>query len=222
MIRIRKSEPPAVLVINADRWLIELKAAILTGENKTILSKKSRYNHQHIKDAVSSETHGKCAYCEAEVRSVSHGDIEHIFPKSADIDKTFEWRNLGFACQKCNQNKSDINPIANNILDPYEVDPQPYILFFGAFISSNGTLVGRQTISLLKLDRAPLLERRQLVYKNLIQRFEMIQMARSPEEKSILIEDFKNNELGDNLEFSAMRRDFWNSCEAKIEDKPEN
>lgn len=209
MIKIQKLAEPKILSDNANQWLRELQDALAAGDQNLIKSRKSRYNHPDIKAAVKLETHGKCAFCECDVAAVAYGDIEHLFPKSLNINKTFEWSNLGFACQICNQNKSDRDPNLENILDPYNVDPEPFIVFYAAFINSNGTKEGRQTIHHLKLDRAEVFERRQKIIQSLIKNIELINSAKTPEEKSILIEDFENNELRQDLEFTAMRRDFW-------------
>jgi uncharacterized protein (TIGR02646 family) len=216
MIKLTKTKAPKVLLNNATLWLTELNDALLIDDKKQIAAKKSKYNHQQIKEAVIKETNGKCAYCEANIRAVSHGDIEHVFPKSLDISKTFEWDNLGFACQICNQHKSDKDPYLEKIIDPYTIDPKPYIRFFAAFINANGTSEGIKTISCLKLDRAPLFEQRQNVLKNLIRCIDLINTAKKTEDKIILIEDFECNELGPTLEFSAMRRDFWESFKPTI------
>lgn len=209
MIKLDKIVEPKVLQDNAIRWLQELKEAIAADDKQLIKSRKSRYNHSDIKAAVKSETHGKCAFCECDVTAVSHGDIEHSFPKSLNINKTFEWANLGYSCQLCNQSKSDHDPKFEKIIDPYRINPEPFIKFYGAFINSNGTLEGRQTIHHLRLDRAEVVERRQNTIKSLIKSIELIQLAKTPEEKAILIEDFESNELNPKLEFTAMRRDFW-------------
>lgn len=209
MIKLEKIEIPPSLEKNAGKWLSALRDAVRSGDTKKIAACKSKYNHPDVKAAVIRETSGKCAFCESEVRAVSHGDIEHCYPKSLDENKTFEWENLGYACQICNQNKSDADPLIERIIDPYRTDPEPFIAFFGAFINSMGTTEGRQTIHHLKLDRAELFERRQNVFKNLIKCHELLQSAKTESERAILVSDFERNELGKKLEYSALRRDFW-------------
>lgn len=217
MIRLHKSIIPVVLTRNASRWLAELKTAIQGGNKKEINSKKSRYNHPDIKTAVSNETYGKCAYCEADVEAVSHGDIEHIYPKSLDIEKTFQWENLGFACQKCNQNKSNKDPFLEHIIDPYNIDPAPFLCFYGPFINSRATTEGRLTIFNLGLDRTALTERRQQAFLGLVKSMEIINTARTEAERTALINDFERNELNVKLEFLAMRRDFWSAYRQSVQ-----
>lgn len=211
MIKLEKGEEPTVLRANAQTWLVDLKNAIASGDKKDITNKTRKYNHQDIKDALIAETSGKCCYCESDVRAVSHGDIEHIYPKSLDVEKTFEWDNLSFSCQLCNQYKSNKDPLFNNIIDPFNVNPKQYIMFVGAFINSFGTTEGRMTIHNLGLDRAPLFERRQEAFKGLILFLDLINGAKTEDDKKILIKDFEANELSRSKEFTAMRRDFWSA-----------
>ncbi|MQB19685.1 hypothetical protein DXT90_03455 [Agrobacterium tumefaciens] len=217
MIKLEKSEIPTVLKDNADKWLSELQSAIALGDKKAMEYRTSRYNHPKIKEAVVQETNGKCAYCEADVVATSHGDIEHIFPKSLDRTKTFEWSNLGFACEKCNQNKSNKDPNSEKIIDPYQVDPRRYINFFHGFINGGGTLEGINTIRILDLQRAELTERRKHVVETIIKSINAIKNADSVELKQAIINDFEANELGPHLEFSAMRHDFWNAFKPKFD-----
>lgn len=216
MISLTKGAEPEILKQQGGHWLEELLAAIQLGDPSGILSKKRRYNHPDIKKALIQETNGKCAYCEASVVAVAHGDIEHIYPKSLEPRKTFAWDNLTFACQICNQNKSDKDPEATKIIDPYTVDPSRFIRFFAHFINSRGTEEGRFTISYLGLDRAALNERRLEVFRNLTKLVELIQTARSDDERRVLIADFEANELAPQKEFLALRRDFWRSVKSEL------
>jgi uncharacterized protein (TIGR02646 family) len=86
-------------------------AGILKFEFDTTL-----YGHTNIKSVLRDGQNGKCAFCEQSVSSVSHGDIEHFRPKkgySQNLNDTlsypgyywlaYEWDNLLFCCQICNQ-----------------------------------------------------------------------------------------------------------------------
>lgn len=217
MIKVTKEEAPAVLVENADKWLAELLEAIIEGDDAKKRTRQRRYNHPEIKQAVVRETNGKCAYCEANVRAVAHGDIEHIYPKSLDVSVTYKWENLGFACQVCNQNKSDLDPVVYNIVDPYSEEPMNYIRFWGYLISSNGSAKGASTIKELELDRVELTLERKELFDRLRKLAEMINMAHSPAQRQILIDDFKNNELDIRKPYGALRRDFGLSFQHMIE-----
>ncbi len=108
-----------------------------------------------------SETSGKCAYCESKLRHIHHGDVEHVFPKSLDPARRFEWRNLTIACEICNQNKSNKDPTADHIIDPYSIDPSEHLRFIGSMLYPLGSVYGKNTTVLLDLNRIELIERRQ-------------------------------------------------------------
>ncbi len=64
------------------------------------------------KDQLKTETHGKCAYCEADTQVVAHGDVEHYRPKSKYWWLAYCYDNYLFSCQICNQSfKSDNFPV---------------------------------------------------------------------------------------------------------------
>lgn len=85
------------------------------------------YGHDNIKTTLINSQHGKCAFCEQNVTSVSYGDIEHFRPKGGYRQNSqdslhyasyywlaYEWDNLLFACQICNQRKKkNLFPILN-------------------------------------------------------------------------------------------------------------
>lgn len=85
------------------------------------------YGHANIKASLINSQNGKCAFCEQNILSVSHGDIEHFRPKGGykqnnkDILNTpgyywlaYTWDNLLFACEICNQSfKKNLFPIRN-------------------------------------------------------------------------------------------------------------
>jgi uncharacterized protein (TIGR02646 family) len=63
------------------------------------------------KTQLKKETHGKCAYCEANTDVVAHGDVEHYRPKSIYWWLAYTYDNYLFCCQICNQTyKSDNFP----------------------------------------------------------------------------------------------------------------
>ena len=155
MIKLTKGPEPEILKNNKHRWTLELLAAVAEEDMGRINLVTKRYNHIQVKNALKDETHQKCAYCEAKVTDVSHGDIEHIVPKSLNKEKTFEWENLTFSCQVCNQNKSN----EEDILDPYVAEPNDHLFFAGAFVKGRSEQ-GSRTVLQLKLNRPALIESR--------------------------------------------------------------
>lgn len=74
------------------------------------------YGNSAIKNKLRESQYGKCAFCESNVYSISHGDIEHFRPKKFWIQNdiigkegpgyywlAYEFNNLLFSCQICNQ-----------------------------------------------------------------------------------------------------------------------
>ncbi|MFA5676978.1 MAG: HNH endonuclease [Pseudomonas sp.] len=155
MIKLTKGLEPEVLIRNKENWTHELLAAVRAEDAERIKAVTKRYNHPEVKSALKEETHQKCAYCEAKVTDVAHGDIEHVTPKSLKREQTFEWRNLTFSCQICNQNKS----AKEGIIDPYIDEPNDHMFFAGAFAKGR-SLEGSRTVMELKLNRVALIESR--------------------------------------------------------------
>src|SRR5260221_8924791 len=159
MIRLKKSPKPEYLARNASEWARVLLEKLAVNQVPSP-TEKSRYRHPDIHAELISETHGKCAYCESRLLHIHHGDVEHIYPKSLAPAKTFEWKNLTLACEICNQNKSDKDPLMEHMIDPYEDDPENYFLFVGGLIFGKG-IPGVSTVEILRLHRAELVEIRQ-------------------------------------------------------------
>lgn len=67
------------------------------------------------KTQLKAETHGKCAYCEADTAVVAHGDVEHFRPKSVYWWLAYCYDNYLFSCQLCNQSfKRDHFPVGGS------------------------------------------------------------------------------------------------------------
>lgn len=79
-----------------------------------------------MKTALLEMFYGKCAYCESKVNIVAYGEIEHFRPKGDPVYEhlTFEWNNLLYSCNVCNngKHKGTKFPLnANN--EPLLIDP---------------------------------------------------------------------------------------------------
>lgn len=202
MRKLSKGPKPQVLQENEEQWQNELMAAIASGDKEEISKKIKRYGHKDIKDALIAENHGKCAYCEAYVRHVSHGDIEHISPKSKDPEKTFDWNNLTLACERCNQKKSN----AEGVIDPHVDDPDVHLLFV-AVVVRGLTIKGMQSIKPtrgLDLNRTELVERRVVQISRYADSYERIIQEHDEVKRSILIEALRDDLTDPKTEYSAM------------------
>ncbi len=123
MRNVDRGSKPASLVKNAATWTRELLQEIKNAESDgTKVEDKyySKYNKADVKKALEAMYGRRCCYCEAQVRVVTKGHIEHRKPKkgpNAFPKLTFEWDNLHLACPACNQAKGKKWNAANEILD---------------------------------------------------------------------------------------------------------
>jgi 5-methylcytosine-specific restriction endonuclease McrA len=159
MIRLTKTPQPQILADNVTAWTATLTDKIARGETPTD-TEKTRYRHPQVKAALIDETKGKCAYCESKLLHIHHGDVEHIYPKSLAPERSFEWENLTLACEICNQNKSNKDPLIEAIIDPYVIDPAEHLVFMGTLLFDLSTPHGISTREMLDLNRIELVERR--------------------------------------------------------------
>lgn len=135
MIRIeRPADAPAVLnrrgIEQRDRHIADFEAhsAAYRSGARTFKFRASIYGHRTVKNRLKRMQNGKCAFCEARVPHVAHGDVEHFRPKAGykqspadDLTRpgyywlAYDWHNLLFSCQICNQrHKSSLFPLVDN------------------------------------------------------------------------------------------------------------
>ncbi|HEX8349443.1 MAG TPA: hypothetical protein VF598_05760 [Hymenobacter sp.] len=135
MIKIAKSQPaPLPLKSSGTRHRKQLQKlqeadppACQAPDNTLLASRDGIYNDIRVKERLRADQHNKCCYCESYFSSTSYGDVEHFRPKAGyqqDAADTlhkpgyywlaYEWENLYFACQLCNQRyKGNYFPLAN-------------------------------------------------------------------------------------------------------------
>ena len=135
------------------------------------------YGHADIRSALQAAQHGKCCYCESQIRPVSPEHVDHYRPKSGRDGGgagtgyywlAYAWENLLFACPTCNGNKSDLFPLDDPadaatdhrddltrerplLVNPFEEDPRAHLRFDDE-VAVPKTTKGRTTIDLLKLN----------------------------------------------------------------------
>jgi uncharacterized protein (TIGR02646 family) len=85
------------------------------------------YGHDSVKNGLIRMQHKKCCFCEAYVRHISSGDVEHYRPKAGfrqqegdDLERpgyywlAYDWENLFFCCELCNRrHKRNLFPLAD-------------------------------------------------------------------------------------------------------------
>lgn len=216
MIKLEKGDIPKILADNAVNWTAEVLEAYASG-GKPTEAQATRYRNGDIKSAIVAETYGKCAYCETKVVHSQPGDIEHIFPKSLDRSKTFEWENLTLACRTCNANKSNKDPFAEHIIDPYRTDPSSHFMFLGPLIVSSGTQEGTSTRAILDLHRAALTEDRKNNLERHLLVFDQVSRGDLPMAvRKAIYEEFIARETADSAEYSAMNRAMVEAMKAHL------
>ncbi len=162
-----------------------------SGEKK-FAHKATIYAAAAVKKAMASAQHDKCAFCECKVSALAYGDVEHFRPKAGyqqsredELHKpgyywlAYEWSNLLFSCQICNQQgKKNLFPLANPrrracchrddlaaerplLIDPTQQEPEHFIGFRQEIaFPRNRQRMGKVTIEVLGLNRESLREKR--------------------------------------------------------------
>lgn len=165
MIRITKPEAPEIL---QKRGKTKAKAHCEAFDKATKEEHEKEgffkfdskiYADEAVKTALKTAQNMKCAFCETEIVR-AYGDVEHFRPKGAWKQDTedslhypgyywlaYDWDNLFFACQFCNQKfKENLFPLENHqsrlqshhdniskekplLIHPCNDDPQQYIGF---------------------------------------------------------------------------------------------
>ena len=201
MIRLQKLAEPMSLQQNRERWTAELLQAINDGDVNLIRQRKKRYNQEDVKNQLKIETKEKCAYCESKITVVAHGDIEHVTPKSVAPERTFEWDNLTFACQICNQNKSD----KEGMFDPYTGDIDEIVFLVPPILVGRSDQT-RRTIILLDLNRAALIEDRTEHIKNYSLMLEAIDRMDDNDVREVMIRQLERELDRGETEYISMKR----------------
>lgn len=122
---LEKSAAPASLQENARSW---------TDRYLESGQRTRPWATDAIKQALTSETAGKCAYCEVKMLAASYGDIEHIRPKKIFPELVVEWKNLTLACSRCNQAKGAKWDPDLPFVNPYEDAIEEHLAFLGPLV----------------------------------------------------------------------------------------
>ncbi|EPB9461447.1 HNH endonuclease [Yersinia enterocolitica] len=67
------------------------------------LAARRSYSEKDVIEALSRDFHNKCYICEVKDPLVLN--VEHFRPHGDNLDKMYDWRNLFFACGRCNNIK---------------------------------------------------------------------------------------------------------------------
>ncbi len=169
---------------------------------------QSDYRNRENKRALMESSFGKCMYCESKITHIDYGDVEHIKPKSRFSQYMYDWKNLGFACVKCNrENKRDkYDP---DLINPYEENPEEFLgAACGIFIAKNESRKGQITLDIVNLNRPDLLEKRYtelMKLQHLIERYNGLQNLVQKEALKEQIEE----EISKDKEYSASKKSLY-------------
>lgn len=121
---------------------------------------------QSVTDVLIREQKCLCAYCQIRLDSGIGSHIEHIWPKHADTDKTFQWQNLVLSCTHSdliNQARHDggvscgHSPKKRNwpAYDPRFISPvEPDCERYFEYLVSDGSVQPAQGLSATEIERA--------------------------------------------------------------------
>ncbi|MDY0850431.1 retron system putative HNH endonuclease [Bacillus thuringiensis] len=160
MIYIQRGKEPKALNLNNNKStgykeLLQAKKHFLTNNQDF---KFRAYKATGVKDELNNMFKGKCCYCETDITSATHGDIEHfrpkgaieIYPKKLSYPGYYwlamDWNNLLLSCRICNANhKGNKFPLVNEsrrikgpldkneeevlLLNPCEDNPDDHLIF---------------------------------------------------------------------------------------------
>lgn len=169
------------------------------------------YKHPDNKRALKESSNDKCMYCESEISHIDFAHIEHIKPKAIFPDLEFEWDNLGYACPRCNNSKSDKFEEETPYLDPYSEDPSEALFAAGAFLFPRlGSERAELTISDIQLNRVELLERRQEKIYEIEKALIACHRTDSEQLRNLAIEELQKQGENDK-EYSMVIKSFLNS-----------
>lgn len=132
-------------------------------------SNGKKYNNVVVQNVLRQIYHGCCAYCEGRVEPTAYFEIEHYYPKKNKKHGEYkqwntEFKNLHYACPRCNRLKGNKDPKAQHILspnfyydhgdwvtEPGEIDRNLYYAGHEIF-ARTGSLEGKGTIAVFKLN----------------------------------------------------------------------
>ena len=121
------------------------------------------YRHDDVKNSLFNCSHHKCAYCETKPYG-GYLEVEHFLPKSLYPELTLKWDNLLPSCEECNNNKSTHDTGLETIINPCQIDPEPYFNYeflsiYPSDYAPNSELAER-TIQVCNLNRPRLVKAR--------------------------------------------------------------
>lgn len=142
MIKLERHFTPAFLTPT----FVKLK----TDEFKA--TESSVWDIAELKQMLLELSHGKCAYCECDLKEESkYMEVEHFEDKKHNPDKVLEWDNLLPSCKRCNGAKSTHDVKKKPIINPF-IDKPSDNLVFRLFQIRGKTPLGIETVDTINLN----------------------------------------------------------------------
>lgn len=127
-------------------------------------SNGKKYNNEVVQNVLRQIYHGCCAYCEGRVEPTAYFEIEHYYPKTKYAQWRTEFKNLHYACPRCNRLKGNKDPKSYHILSPNlyyedgtwlakpnEIDESVFYAGHKVF-ARTGSQMGKGTIKVFQLN----------------------------------------------------------------------
>ncbi len=141
-------------------------------KNKGIVQRKdlpAKAHYSQYKDNLRRDFWFSCAYCSiTEIESHGQGfEIDHYMPQKHFPEEMNEYSNLFWACEKCNNLKSDHFPGKDGLPEEFsfvridEEDPQDHLELKGNQIEGT-TTKGKFNVQVLDLNRKALIRLREI------------------------------------------------------------
>ena len=114
---------------------------------------------------------GCCAYCEGKFDDTSYAQIDHFKPKSLFPELCFDYNNMNYSCEKCNNYKS--NKFNEKLINPSEENPEEHLKFEKVYFTSldeNGEI----TLNLLGINNEDRLIKKKEKYEEIRRKIEII------------------------------------------------
>jgi len=196
MIKVDKGEEPFQLqsdiVLLANEKLDDFYKSNNRSQKRYSFPFNTRFD-SIAKPILHDRFHGKCGYCETNIETSENGIVDRFRPFNGVRDNkeyhqdlywwlVYDWDNLVYSCQECNQYKANYFPIKGTrvklrnenfekeerlLINPSCDEPKLHFTYKtdGSIIST--TEVGNQTIQLIRLNRDKLILKRNDAKENI-------------------------------------------------------
>lgn len=189
MRRLAKSSEPSILLARKREWTQNYLSAVRERGRPGM-----PWAHPEIRAALTAETKGRCAYCDASIANVATAHIEHYRPRKKYPELVVEWANLTIACPRCNSKKGDSFSEDIPFVNPFSDDPEAHLIFLADLVFAPDSCRGQHTISTLGLNDEDVVQARKRRLVNLERLVRSWHRAPEPMRSGILAEIYDNLE----------------------------